>query len=249
MYTLLHTLLKLAHFLQNVYVAIRCACITAYRKLADLWRGPPEMESVLLRRCARTEKLPRHLVIVLGLCDQSVLDCVRIIGWCITLNIPYISFFDRNGFLKKNQANLKEEFAKKRPDLIEHIIWNSHTKPPSQNGITDSRSKINVLLLSDTDSRGKIVTLVQSLARAVSSGNLDPEDITDQLLSKKLDMRGMPNPDLALIYGYTCSTHGLLPWHTKTTEFLMLPLYVSITLKDFIYLLERYSKTVQRYGK
>lgn len=97
MYTLLHTLLKLAHFLQNVYVAIRCACITAYRKLADLWRGPPEMESVLLRRCARTEKLPRHLVIVLGLCDQSVLDCVRIIGWCITLNIPYISFFDRNG--------------------------------------------------------------------------------------------------------------------------------------------------------
>lgn len=40
------------------------------------------------------------------------------------------------GFLKKNEGNLKEEFAKKRPDLIEHIIWNSHTKPPSQNGIT-----------------------------------------------------------------------------------------------------------------
>lgn len=38
--------------------------------------------------------------------------------------------------MKKNEANLKEEFAKKRPDLIEHIIWNSHTKPPSQNGIT-----------------------------------------------------------------------------------------------------------------
>lgn len=86
--------------------------------------------------------------------------------------------------------------------------------------ITGSKSKINVLLLSDTDNKGKIVTLVQSLTRAVSLGNLDPEDITDQLISEKLDMKGMPNPDLALIYGYTCSTHGLLPWHTRTTEFL-----------------------------
>lgn len=250
MYThiLLHTLLKLAHFLHNVYIAIRYACIVGYRKCTGLWCARTELD-LLLRMRAKTKKIPRHLVIVLGLCDESVLDCVRIIGWCIALNIPYISFFDRNGFLKKNEANLKEEFAKKRPDLIEHIIWNSHTKPPSQNGITGSKSKINVLLLSDTDNKGKIVTLVQSLTRAVSLGNLDPEDITDQLISEKLNMKGMPNPDLALIYGYTCSTHGLLPWHTRTTEFLMLPLYISLSVEDFIYLLERYSKFVQRYGK
>lgn len=96
MYMLLHTLLKLAHFLLNVYVAIRCACIATYRKCADLWCGTTELD-VLLRIHAKTKKVPRHLVIVLGLCDESVLDCVRIIGWCITLNIPYISFFDRNG--------------------------------------------------------------------------------------------------------------------------------------------------------
>ncbi|XP_029163118.1 LOW QUALITY PROTEIN: dehydrodolichyl diphosphate synthase complex subunit NUS1 [Nylanderia fulva] len=250
MYTL-HTLLKLVHFLYNVYLEIFCACITMYQKLAALRRETPEFDNdnMLLYVHARTKKLPGHLVIVLGLCDESVLDCVRIIGWCIALNIPYISFFDRNGFLKKNEANLKEEFAKKRPDLIERIIWNSHTKLPSQNGITDSRWKINVSLLSDIDNKGKIATLVQTLARAVLSGNFDPEDIEDQVLSEKFDMRGMPNPDLALIYGYTCSTHGLLPWHTRTTEFCMLPLYVSISLKDFMYLLERYSKTVQRYGK
>ena len=76
------------------------------------------------------------------------------------------------------------------------------------------------MLLSDTDSKGRIVTLAQSLAKAVSSENLDPRDITDQLISEKLEMKGMPDPDLALIYGQTCSTHGLLPWHTRTTEFL-----------------------------
>lgn len=247
-YILLHTLLKLAHFLHNVYITIRYVFIVTYRKCMDLWCAKTELD-LLLRMRATTKKIPRHLVIVLGLCDESVLDCVRIIGWCITLNIPYISFFDRNGFLKKNEANLKEEFAKKRPNLIKHIIWNSYTKSPSQNGITGNKSKINVSLLSDTDNKGKIVTLVQSLTRAVSLGNLDPEDITNQLISEKLDMKGMPNPDLALIYGYTCSTYGLLPWHTRTTEFLMLPLYISISVEDFICLLERYSKFEQRYGK
>lgn len=96
MYThiLLHTLLKLAHFLYNVYIAIRYACIIAYRKCTGLLCARTELD-LLLR--AKVEKIPRHLVIVLGLCDESVLDCVRIIGWCIALNIPYISFFDRNG--------------------------------------------------------------------------------------------------------------------------------------------------------
>lgn len=98
MYThiLLHTLLKLAHFLHNVYIAIRYACIVGYRKCTGLWCARTELD-LLLRMRAKTKKIPRHLVIVLGLCDESVLDCVRIIGWCIALNIPYISFFDRNG--------------------------------------------------------------------------------------------------------------------------------------------------------
>ncbi|XP_014485268.1 PREDICTED: dehydrodolichyl diphosphate syntase complex subunit NUS1 isoform X3 [Dinoponera quadriceps] len=154
------------------------------------------------------------------------------------------------GFFKRNESNLKEQFAKKWPDLVEYITWNSYTKAPSQNGITNgSRSKINVSFLSDVDGKGKIVTLTQSLAKAVSTGKLDPEEITDQLITEKLQVKGMPDPDLALIYGYSCSTHGLLPWHTRTTEFLMLPLYVRITVKDFAYVLERYSKCVQRYGK
>ncbi|XP_036141010.1 dehydrodolichyl diphosphate synthase complex subunit NUS1-like isoform X1 [Monomorium pharaonis] len=250
MNALLYTLLVLIHYLHSLYVAIRGACIAVYRWLAEFWCVSTTTElDVLIQTLSRISKTPRHLVIVLGLCDESVLDCVRIIGWCITLDIPYISFFDRNGFLKKNEVSLKEEFARKRPDLMEHIIWNPQAKASTQNGVIGNKSKINVSLLSDIDSKGKIVTLTQSLAKAVSSGNLDPEEITDELITKKLQVKGMPDPDLALIYGYTCSTHGILPWHTRTTEFLMLPMYVSVSVKDFTCLLEKYNKCVQRYGK
>lgn len=86
--------------------------------------------------------------------------------------------------------------------------------------ITENNSKINVSLLSDIDSKGKIATLAQSLAKIVSSGNLDLEKITAELITEELEIKGMPDPDLALIYDYSCSTHGVLPWHTRTTEFL-----------------------------
>jgi len=101
MYTFLHTILVFAHFLHSLYVVIRYACTVVHRKCTDLWcttttSTTTELDA-LVRTLAKTKKIPRHLVIVLGLCDKSVLDCVRIIGWCITLDIPYISFFDRNG--------------------------------------------------------------------------------------------------------------------------------------------------------
>ncbi|XP_032691045.1 dehydrodolichyl diphosphate synthase complex subunit NUS1 [Odontomachus brunneus] len=249
MYTLLYAMLVLIF---RLYGALCYVCIVLQRLYADLFATTVNTTAelnTLVHILARAKKIPKHLVIIHTLNQQSLLDCVRIIGWCITLDIPYISFYDRNGFFKRNESSLKEEFARNWPDLIEYITWNSHTKTPSQNGITGSRSKINVSFLSNIDGKGKIVTLTKSLAKAVSLGKLDPEEITDQLITEKLQIKGMPDPDLALIYGHSCSTYGVLPWHTRTTEFLMLPLHVSITVKDFRYTLERYSKSVQRYGK
>ena len=54
----------------------------------------------------------------------------------ITNNYANFSFPDLYcflGFLKKNEFILKEEIARKRPDLIECITWNPHAK--AQNGV------------------------------------------------------------------------------------------------------------------
>ncbi|KAG5332083.1 NGBR synthase, partial [Acromyrmex charruanus] len=246
--TFLSILLVLVHLLYKLYIAICDACNAVYRRCTYSWCASTTAE--LDTFSSLTNKIPRHLMIVfgrLGLYDESVLDCVRIIGWCISLDIPYISFFD--SFLKKNEFILKEEFARKRPDLIECITWNPHSKTHQNGRVIEGKSKINVSLLSDVDNKGKIATLTQSLAKMVSSGNLDQEKITIELITEELQIKGMPDPDLALIRDYSCSTHGVLPWHTRTTEFLMLPLYVNIPVKDFTCLLEKYNKCVQRHGK
>jgi len=96
MNALLHMLLVLAHFLHSLYTTIRYACGAVYQWCTEPWYMNTTAElDALIYTLTRNQKIPRHLVIVLG--AESTLDCVRIIGWCITLDIPYISFFDRNG--------------------------------------------------------------------------------------------------------------------------------------------------------
>lgn len=251
MSTVFRTLLILTHFVCDLFTAAHNCCVIIYRKCTAIWHGENLRTEVewLVRAATRTKTLPRHVVVVFGAKEDTVLDCVRIIGWCVALGIPYISFYDINGFLARNESFLKHEIAKRRPDLVEHINWSKPNTPFAQNGITGSKSKLRVCLLSSVDGKGEIVSLTKKLAEAVVTGKIKPEEIDMDLLNEKLNSRGIPDPDVGLIYGRLCSTYGVLPWQTRITEFFTLPLDVSLSVKDFAHLLEKYSKCERRYGK
>lgn len=245
-----HVLLILIHFLYDLYSAVYNCCRTVQRKCSDIlfgYNAESECE-MLLETVNKAEKLPRHVVIVYAEKNDTFLDCVQIIGWCITLGIPYISFFDRNGFLVQNETRLRDEIAKHKPEILEHIIW-CKSNTSVRNGIKDCKRKVRVSLLSKEDGKGEIVSLTQELAKAVAMGSIKLEEINEHLLNEKLHLRGIPDPELAVIYGKICSTYGLLPWHTATTEFFMLPTCHSLSLKDFTHILLKYSQCEQRYGK
>lgn len=222
-----------------------------HRKCIEIWYNENlRTETDMLTRAAkRMKNLPRHVVIIFGAKEDTICDCVRIIGWCITLGIPYISFFDISGFLVQNENLLKYELARRRPDLVEHISWSKPNAGFTQNGITDSKPKTRVSLLCPLDGKQEIVLLTKTLAEAVVTGTIKPEEIDIDLLNEKLNSRGIPDPDMGVIYGRFCSTYGVLPWQTRITEFYTLPLHNTLSAKDFTYLLEKYSKCEQRYGK
>ncbi|XP_076162796.1 transport and golgi organization 14 [Ptiloglossa arizonensis] len=251
MFTVFRTLLILTHFFCNLFTAVRNCCMILHRKCIEIWYGENLRTEVEWLVCAasRMKKLPRHIIVVFGAKEDTILDCVRIIGWCITLGIPYISFFDISGFLVRNESFLKYEIAKKRPDILEHISWSKRNIAFAQNGVTGSKPKTRISLLSASDGKEEIAVLTKKLAEAVITGTIKSEEINTDLLNEKLNSRGIPDPDLGLIYGRYCSTYGVLPWQTRMTEFFTLPLYVSLSAKDFIHLLEEYSKCEQRQGK
>nr|XP_003705367.1 PREDICTED: dehydrodolichyl diphosphate syntase complex subunit Nus1 [Megachile rotundata] len=251
MFTVFRILLILTHFLYDLFSAVYNYCIIVHRKCTKIWYGEnlrTEIE-MLIQTANKMKKLPRHVVIVFGAKEDTIFDCIRIIGWCITLGIPYLSFFDINGFLVKNESSLKYELAKRRPDLVDHVSWNKPNITSKQNGITDSKLKTRVSLLSSMHGKGEIVMLTKKLAEAVVTGTIKSEEINSDLINEKLNLWRVPDPDLGVIYGHVCCTYGVLPWQTRITEFFTLPLHFSLSVKDFTCLLEKYSKCEQRYGK
>lgn len=101
MFTVFRALLILTHFLYNLITTVHNWYMLLYRKCTEIWYDENLMTEVewLVRTASRTKKLPKHVLIIFGAKQDTILDCVRIISWCITLGIPYVSFFDINGKL------------------------------------------------------------------------------------------------------------------------------------------------------
>lgn len=204
---------------------------------------------VLIELVKRVTKLPRHMVVILGHEKVSFQDLAKIISWCVIAGIPFVSFYDHNGFLQRNEKVMKKKLIAENSDLEQNIVWNSHSSvKPIKNGSNGTKHKTRVQFLSYDDGKGKIVSLARELSKGITSGELQPDEINIQLLTDKLEFDGIPNPDLAIVCGRVLSTYGFLPWHIKTTEFIQIQSHHGITVKDFALLLKKYSKCEQRYG-
>ncbi|KAG7199924.1 hypothetical protein KM043_014362 [Ampulex compressa] len=251
MLTVLRTLLFFAHFFYGLCMLFWKYFLIVQRKFIEIWNGRNiRVEVGTLVQCAvKRKKLPRHLIIVFGQKDDdSIADCVKIVSWCVTLSIPYVSFFDGNGTVMENRNTIESEFAKQRPSLVNRVDWSEPSVSILKNGITESKLRTRVSLLSYTSgSKGEIVESTRHLAKAITAGSIRAEEINDDLLDERFRQRGLYEPDLVLIYGRACSTYGLLPWHTRTTAFFMLPSQGSLSVVEFTRLLERFSRCEQRY--
>lgn len=99
MFTVFRILLILIHFSCDLFAAVYNCCMILHRKCTEIWYGEnvrTEIE-ILTRTASRMKKLPRHIVIIFGAKEDTIFDCIGIIGWCIALGVPYISFFDISG--------------------------------------------------------------------------------------------------------------------------------------------------------
>lgn len=68
-------------------------------------------------------------------------------------------------------------------------------------------------------SRDEMIRAIQKMGQAVRSGQLEPEDITEQTLSDYLDTRGIPDPDLMIRTSGEQRLSNYLLWQMAYTEF------------------------------
>ncbi len=97
--------------------------------------------------------------------------------------------------------------------------------------------------------RDEIRRCMKALGGKVAAGELQPEDITEQLISDTLDTHGLPEPDLLI---RTCNEQRIsnfLLWQLAYTEFYFTPVaWPDFSKEELIKAVEAYNKRDRRYG-
>lgn len=90
---------------------------------------------------------------------------------------------------------------------------------------------------------------MRKVARAVKDGEIDPEDITEELISKYLDTAGLPDPDLMIRTSYELRISNYLLWQLAYSEFYFTEVpWPDFDEKELQKAVEAYEQRDRRFG-
>ncbi|XP_035687044.1 dehydrodolichyl diphosphate synthase complex subunit nus1-like [Branchiostoma floridae] len=242
---LVHTLLAIRTWLASLYHGLKKPLAFKHRK-----RTVPRIKS----DSKALSRLPIHVGLVVVEEDFRYGDLASLVVWCAAMGISYISLYDSQGILKRNNTSLWQEIMKQQQELlgedsnkysIELVTGNRTTTQ-----LTGQKYSVEVRLLSSEDGRTDLLQAAQRWCQAVEArrkkvGDLEPTALEGLLQATK----GAPDVDLVLKFGTVDSLLGFLPWQIRLTEILSLPTHHSIDYQTFLLALQSFGNIEQRFGK
>jgi undecaprenyl diphosphate synthase len=91
--------------------------------------------------------------------------------------------------------------------------------------LTAGNSSLNLVIAFNYGSRDEIVRATRSIAEAVATGSMRPEDITQESFAKFLDTHFVPDPDLIIRTSGELRLSNFLLWQGAYSELVFLPCY------------------------
>jgi undecaprenyl diphosphate synthase len=215
-------------------------------------------------RWAKKRKLPR----VKG--HQKGIETVReIVEACVNLGVEYLTLYtfstenwkrpkyevstlmrlivkslrDETDELNKNNIKLTTiGNLELLPDLVRQELNEAFAK-------TKNNKKMILNLALSYSGRMELVEAVKKISDEVSSGKIKKEDITEDLISKKLMTENMPDPDLLIRSGGEMRISNFLLWQVAYSELYVCkdfwPDFKTANLVDAI---KSYQMRERRYG-
>jgi len=115
---------------------------------------------------------------------------------------------------------------------------------------TQVNTGMTMVIALSYSSRWEITDTVQRLAQKVKAGELLPEDITEDCISKHLVTNFMPDPDLLIRTGGECRLSNYLLWQCAYTEFYFCDTYwPDFNADDLQLAIDYYNRKERRFGK
>lgn len=115
---------------------------------------------------------------------------------------------------------------------------------------TQVNTGMTMVIALSYSSRWEITDTVQRLAQKVKAGELTPEDITEDCISKHLVTNFMPDPDLLIRTGGECRLSNYLLWQCAYTEFYFCDTYwPDFNADDLQLAIDYFNRKERRFGK
>jgi undecaprenyl diphosphate synthase len=157
--------------------------------------------------------------------------------------------------LKKFIVSERQELLKNNIRL--NIIGQKHRLPldvqkevDATMDVTKNNKKMVLNLALSYGAREEITTAVRKIAKKIESKDLEPRDITQDLVSDHLYTKAMPDPDLIIRTSGEYRLSNFLLWQAAYSE-----IYISDTLwpdfskTEFIEILKNFQERDRRFGK
>jgi undecaprenyl diphosphate synthase len=189
---------------------------------------------------------------------------------CRELGIPFLTlyaFSTENWQRPKTEVNalmglLRRFLEAELRELLKngirlHVIGRRERLPENVQkalaaAVDDTRhnSALQLNLALSYGGRDEITRAAQSLAAEVQAGRMRPADITEELLSARLDTAGIPDPDLLIRTGGDMRVSNFLLWQLAYTEIFVTPtLWPDFTPELFQQILNDFQSRERRFGR
>ncbi len=115
--------------------------------------------------------------------------------------------------------------------------------------LTAPNDQVNLTIALNYGGRDEVTRATRRMARDVAAGDLDPEAVDAETLSRYLDTRTLPDPDLVIRTSGEARISNFLLWQSAYAEYEFIDtLWPDFTAEKFAEILAGFGRRERRFG-
>jgi undecaprenyl diphosphate synthase len=157
-----------------------------------------------------------------------------------------LTFFMKRDLNDLHNSNVRVKIIGRRDDLKPDILKLLHHAEQ----LTENNDGMTLVIAFNYGSRDEMMRACQSVVNDVVAGRMSSDQITQDLLSERLDTATIPDPDLIIRTSGEVRLSNFLLWQAAYAELVFLPCFwPDFDRKQFMIALEDYQQRDRRFGK
>jgi undecaprenyl diphosphate synthase len=159
--------------------------------------------------------------------------------------MKYLARYMKSEFAELNRNNVRLEVIghiHRLPEFVQKQLAATREALSKNNGLT-------LIMALSYGGRTEIVDAVRGIAAKVKKGELEPAEITEQVVADHLYTRNWPDPDVLIRTSGEMRVSNFLLWQISYSELVVTPtLWPDFRKPQFYAALEEYNRRHRRFG-